>query len=158
MATMQGRGEVFALGATIAFTKPDGTSLSGYVTPNMQSLRVSHGTKVDEIKGQDGEFNAFLVSGERIECEFSFIPQGTTIANAKLSAQMPPAGSSATITGLPILPFGSFTDVLNTNGGNTQPWYYQGGGSDSGVNDSNWTGTFTLVRYPSITSTTAISA
>jgi hypothetical protein len=153
MAVQQGKGHVFGLGATIAFTKPDGTSLSGYVTPDIQTLRVSHQPKVDEIKGQDGEYNAFIVSGEKVECEFTFIPQGTTIANAKLSAQMPPIGSSGAISGLPVIPFGSFADVFNTG-----VWYYQGAGSDSGQNDTNWTGTFTLVRYPGITTTTAISA
>ncbi len=153
MSVQQGKGQVFALGATIVFTKPDGSSLTGYVTPNMQSLRVTHGSKVDEIKGQDAEYNAFILSGEKFECEFSFIPQGSTLANAKLSAQMPPIGSSGVISGLPVVICGSSSDVFN--GG---VWYYQGGGSDNGVNDSNWTGTLPLVKYPGITTTTAISA
>jgi len=152
MSTQIGKGHVYGLVAgTIAFTSPAGAAISGYVSPNIQSLRVTHHGKIDEIKGQDGEFNSFITSGEKVECEFTFIPEGTTIANAKLAAQFPPLGSSGVISGLPVIICGSLSDVF---GG---VWYYQGGGSDSGPHDANWTGTFTLHRYPGITTTTAIT-
>lgn len=154
MAVQQGKGQIYGLaGGTIAFTAPSGSAISGYITPDLQTLRVTHGgIKVDEIKGQDGEYNAFIVSGEKFECEFTYIPQGTTVANAKLSAQLPPIGSSGVLSGLPVIIMGSVADVFNTG-----VWYYQGGGSTSAPNDTNWTGTFTLVRYPGITTTTALS-
>src|SRR6267154_2861910 len=149
MATQVGKGHVYGLsGGAIAFTAPSGSSVSGYISPNLQSLRITHQGKLDEIKGQDGEYNSFITSAEKVECEFTYIPEGTTIANAKLSAQFPPLGSSGVISGLPVIFCGSFSDVFNTG-----VWYYQGGGSDSGPHDSNWTGTFTLHRYPGITST-----
>lgn len=154
MSVQQGKGHIYGLaGGTIAFTKPDGTSLSGYVSPNVQTLRVSHQGKVDEIKGQDGEYNSFITSGEKFECEFNFIPEGSTIANAKASAQFPPLGSAGAISGLPVVVAGSVSDVFNTG-----VWYYQGGGTDNGAHDANWTGTFTLHRYPGITTTTAITS
>ena len=154
MSAQQGKGQVYSLsGGTIVLKDLAGVAIVGYVSPNLQSLRVTHNGKLDEIKGQDGEYNAFIASGEKVECEFSFIPQGSTIANAKVSAQFPPLGSAGAISGLPVIACGSFSDVFNTG-----VWYYQGGGSDNGVNDSNWTGTITLVRYPGITTTAAIAA
>lgn len=154
MATQQGKGHVYGLaGGTIVFTAPSGSAISGYITPNLQSLRFTHQGAVDEIKGQDGEYNSFLTKAEKVECEFSYIPEGSTIANAKASAQLPPLGSSAVLSGLPVIACGSFSDVFNTG-----VWYYQGGGSDTGPHDANWTGTFTLHRYPGISTTTAISA
>lgn len=153
MAVQQGKGQIFGLaGGTIVFTNPAGAAITGYITPDLQTLRVAHGSKVDEIKGQDGEYNAFIVSGERFECEFTYIPQGSTVANAKLSAQLPPIGSSGVISGLPVIIMGSIADVFNTG-----VWYYQGGGSTNQQNDQHWTGSFTLVRYPGIATTTALS-
>jgi hypothetical protein len=152
MSVQQGKGHIDGIsGGTIVFTKPDGTSLSGYVSPNLQSLRVTHSGKADEIKGQDGEYNSFLIAGEKLECEFNFIAEGTTKANARASAQFPPLGSAGTISGLPVIVIGSIADGLNGT------WYYQGGGTDNGVNDGIWSGSFTLHRYPGITTTTAIT-
>lgn len=151
MSVQQGKGHIDGITGTIAFTNPDGSALSGYISPNIQSLRVTHAGKLDEIKGQDGEYNSFLIAGEKFECEFNFIPEGTTKANARAAAQMPKLGSAGTLTGLAVIPMGSVADVF------AGVWYYLGGGTDNGVHDNVWTGSFTLHRYPSVSTTTAIS-
>lgn len=160
MAVQQGKGHVYGLSdqaappvaGTIAFKNPDGTSLSGYVSPNLQSLRLNHEAAMEEIKDQTGEYSGLITKGEKLTCEFNFIPEGTTKANSRAAAQMPQAGSSATIASLPVIVQGSFADALN---GAT--WFYLGGGTNNGQSDSHWTATFTLHRYPGITTTTQIS-
>lgn len=160
MAVQQGKGHVYGLtdqastpvAGTITFKNPDGTSLSGYISPNLQTLRLTHSGDVDEIKDQNGEIVAIITRGERLECEFNFIPEGSSKANARASGQMPQLGSSATIANLPIIVTGSLSDSFNAAN-----WFYVGGGTLNGNSDSHWTATFTLRRYPGITTTTAIT-
>ena len=153
MAVQQGKGHVYGLSTgTISFKNPDGTSLSGYVSPNLQSLRAVHEGALEEIKDQTGEYSGLIVKGEKVTCEFNFIPEGTTLANAALAAEMPKLGSSATIANLQVIIFGSFSDVFNASS-----WFYLGGGTNNPQSDSHWTASFTLHRYPGITTTTQIS-
>lgn len=153
MATLLGKGEIFGMsGGALGIA-----SLSGYVSPNLKTLRLGHNNTADEIKGQDGEISALIFSGDYIECTFDFIPQGTTVANAKKAAGVPASGAGVTVTGLPIIAFGPFSDALNTDSGNTQPWIYFGGGSISGESEQKWTATLPLRRYIGITSATAIT-
>lgn len=158
MATHIGKAQIVGLsGAALGMA-----SVTGYVSPNMQSLKVGHQAEVERIKNQVGEVTTLISSGDYIECSFDFIPEGgtstdNTIAKAKLSASLPATLAAVTITGLPIIQVGPFTDALNTNPGNTQPWIYEGGGELSGPNSTKWTLTFTLRRYINITSATPIT-
>ncbi len=152
MATQLGTGHIHSLnGGTL------GCSLAGYVSPNLQTLRLQHAAESDKIKGQAGNTTGLILQDDMLECTFEVIPEGTTVANAKTSAGLPAAGTTFTITGLPIIAAGGFADALNTGGGNTQPWIYEGGGQIHGDKAGKWTATLPLKRYPGITSGTAIT-
>ncbi len=154
MGLQIGAGHVYGLaGGTIVIKQPDGTTLSGYVSPNLKTLRSGHESEVDRIKNQGGEIASLILKGEFFSCEFSVIPEGTTIANAKASATLPALGSSATISGLPVIAQGSASDILNS-----ALWIYQGGGSLNGDSENHWTMTLPLFRYPGITTVTAITS
>ena len=152
VATQVGTAHIHGLtGGTLTIT-----DLSGYVSPNMQSLRVTNGAQIDRIKNQSGDTSGLIASDEMVECEFDFIPEDTTstflaIADAKKVAGLPSALAGVGVTGLPIIACGPFSDVMNTDAGNTQPWIYEGGGTLNGPHDGKWTLTMPLKRYPSIT-------
>lgn len=153
MSTQLGTGHIHSLsGGALGCA-----SLSGYISPNLQSLRLTHSADVDRVKGQAGKTTGVIAEDDVIECTFEVIPEGTTIANAKKAAGVPAAGATFTITGLPIIAFGGFTDALNTDAGNTQPWVYEGGANLNGAANGKWTLTITLKRYLQITSGTAIT-
>lgn len=153
MSTQIGTGHIHSLtGGALGCA-----ALAGYVSPNLTTLRLSHAAEVDNIKGQTGKTTGSISEDDTLECTFDFLPEGTTIANAKLSAGLPAANSGFTITGLPIIACGGFTDALNTNAGNTQPWIYQGGGTINGPADGKWTATLPMKRFLQITSATAIT-
>jgi hypothetical protein len=154
MATQVGKGHIYGLtGAAIGIA-----SLAGYVSPNLQSLRIAHNTgDHKEIKDQSGEVSGkIFVPDDIIELTIDFIPEGATLAAAKLSAGLPSAGAVVTITGLAVIAIGSFADALNAS--STNPWFYEGGGSINGVNDDKWSMTLPLRRYKGITSGTAITS
>lgn len=132
-------------------------SLSGYISPNLQTLRTTHAAEIDRVRNQGGDTSGLIASDEMVECDFDFIAEGSTIANAKKNG-IPGALAGVTVTGLPIIACGPFTDALNTNGVNTQPWIYEGGGTITGAHNGKWTATLPLKRYPGITSATVISA
>ncbi len=153
MAKLIGLGHIFSMtGGALGIT-----ALSGYISPNLTTLKVKHGAEVDRIRAQTGDTASAIYSDEYLECTFDFIPEGTTIANAILSAGIPPAGSGVTITGLPIIHLGPFTDGLNTNAANTQPWIYEADGNQNGNSEKKWDGSMTLRRYIGITSATAVT-
>lgn len=136
------------------------SALSGYVSPNIKSLRIVHSADVSRIKNQAGDFKSVIGSGESIECEFSVIAEGSTIANAKKSIGLPPVPSSFTLADvdathtLPIIAMGSFADALH--GG---VWIYEGEGSVGATSESSdpWTLTLTLRRYPALTDGAVVS-
>ena len=136
------------------------TTLTGYVSPNLKTLKLNHGADRSEIKGQDGVTSGLILNNEVVECTFDVIPEGSSVANAKLSAQLPTPGCICVITGLPVIKIGSFTDstdgVLNS-GNSTQPWIYEGGGSVNGESEKEWSMSIPLKRYVGITSGTPIS-
>lgn len=144
-------------GGTIAIKNPDGTALSGYVSPNIQSISAGHKASVDRVPNQSGNTGALIITDEYIELAFDFIPQGTSLTNAKASASVPQAGSSAAITGFPIIRLGPFADGFNTDGASTQPWIYEADGSLDGHAKEKWDGKLTLRRYTDITLATAIA-
>lgn len=152
--TQLGKSHIVGL-ATMAFGI---TALSGYVSPNFKSLRVSHSSDVKKIKSMTGEITSLHANGDFVTCEFNFIPEGaTTLANAILSAGAPSVLSGITITGLSIIAFGPFTDVFNTNAGNTQPWIYEGGWELEGSDETHWSAKVSLNRYYYITSATKMT-
>jgi hypothetical protein len=165
MATQIGKAHIFGLatGALSVLQSDGATPVVGYVSPNLKTLRLSHASKVDEIKGQTGETGSAIASGDSIECTFDFVPEGimttpgTGQTNAKASARIPAALSGVLITGLQIIACGPFADALNTDAGNTQPWVYMGGGSVSGASESEWTASLPLKRFIGITSAAALS-
>jgi hypothetical protein len=146
----------FAAG-TIAWKNPDGTAFApgaGYVSPNLQGLDYSHKGKVDKILNQAANTGALVITDEYIELSFDYIPQGTSDATARAAAAVPPLGSSATITNLPIIQIGTFADALNAAN-----WIYEGDGGGSGkIGSPNWDGKISLRRYVDITTPTAILA
>lgn len=151
--TLLGKGAVYGM-ASIAVGI---TALSGYVSPKFETLSLSHQGQFGEEEDTGGNVDMLFANERGVECQFRFKPKGSNIANAKLSLGIPTMGAGVTITGLPIVAFGGFTDVFNTNAGNTQPWFYIGNATIEGVSNGLWTATFTLRRYIGITSATAIT-
>ena len=147
MGTLLGRGQIQRLtGGTVA------NSVAGYVSPNLQSLRLAHTGDKKTTKNQSGDTSAAYYSDEALELEIDFIPEGTTIANAKSAAFQPAPGDAVTMSGLPVLNIGGFTDALNS-----ALWIYEGSNL-TGPNDAHWTGGIRLMRHKGITSLTPITA
>lgn len=125
------------------------------VSPNLQGGSLSVQGEDDEIKNQVGEVTGLIGSNTTLEATFDFIPEGATIANAKVSTTLPQINSPVTITGMAIVPCGQFADAYNTNGSNTQPWFFKSGRINHQA-DGKWTASITLKRYFLITSGTPI--
>lgn len=135
------------------------------LTPNGIAGYVSPVIPAPEIVDQEDEFKMLkdqlgLVEGVIcpddciLRCTFNFIPRGNTVADATKAACLPTIGGYG-ISGFPIIQIRKFTDGWNTNAGNTQPWFYFGGGTLTGGEDGkNWTGTIALYRFYYITSAT----
>jgi hypothetical protein len=159
MATQINKGHVFGLsGVAIDLKDSAGTTISGYVSPNIQSLRLVDNGDADVIKDQAGEIGSYIFSGQYLECTVNFIPEGTTIANAKKSAAIPTMGSGMLVTGMPIIQVGAFTDAWNTNSGNTQPWIHFPSGNLDHANDQKLMASYTYRRAIGVTSAVNISA
>jgi hypothetical protein len=159
MANQINKGHVFGLSSVaILLLQSDGTStLSGYVQPNLQSLRLVDNGDVDVIKDQAGEIGSYIFSGQYLECSINFIPEGTTLANAKKSATGPVLGSGMKISGMPVIAMGAFTDAWNTDSGNTQPWvHFPSSNLDHG-NDQKAMGSYTFRRAIGVTSAASIT-
>jgi len=153
MATLTGKGHVFGLtGGTISIKGTDNVAIAGYVSPNLQTLRLTPAFKKDMIPNQSGNIASAIFYDEMIECTFDFVAEGTTIANAKLSAQIPEAGSFATIAGLPVIKQGSFADVLNS-----ADWLFEGDASLNIGAEKKLEGTITLRRYKDLAAAAAIT-
>lgn len=151
MSRQLGTGHIHSLsGAALACS-----ALSGYVSPNLQTLRVNHTADADRIKGQTGKTTGLIFEDDVLECTFEVIPEGTTVANAKKSAGLPAAGTAFTLSGLPVIEMGGFADALNDAG--TSPWIYEGGGSINMMANGKSTLTLPLKRYPQITSGTVVT-
>lgn len=151
--TLIGKGGIYGF-ATFQFGI---ASLSGYVSPKLDSLSLSHQAQFTEELDQTGNVDMLHTNTTGVECQFRFRPKGSNIANAKLSAGIPQTGAGVTITGLPIIAFAGFTDVFNTDATNSQPWIYTGQATIEGQHNGLWTATITLRRYVGVTSATAIA-
>jgi hypothetical protein len=146
--SLVGKGQITTLtGATVAIS-----ALTSYISPNLQSAALGHISDVKPSKGQAGQTSALFNAEEILELTIEAIPEGTTVANAKTSAGLPPPLSAVTLTGFPVVIVGNFADAFNgTN------WIYEGGGKINAVNDDKWTMTLPLKRYAGISSAAAIS-
>jgi hypothetical protein len=160
MATQINKGHVFGLsGVTISLLSAPGVAeIAGYIQPNLQSLRLVDNGDADVIKNQAGEISGYIFSGQHLECTINFIPEGTTIANAKSSAQAPTHGAGMLITGMPVVAIGAFTDAWNTNATNAQPWIYFPSANLDHANDQKLMASYTFRRAIGITSAVNISA
>src|SRR5258708_2072051 len=87
---------------------PNGSIMAGYVSPNLQSLRLVHNSTKREITDQEGDTVGLIFLNSHLECTFDFIPEAANLAGARLSAQSPEAGGTALVTGLPVIKKGFF--------------------------------------------------
>lgn len=117
----------------------------GTVVPNFKSLGLDHELDVRAIKSQLGITTGLIQAEEILRGTFHFIPEGSTRANAAISAKFP-ALAVVTISNLPVIAMGSFTDALN--GG----WIYMGGGRISGESEKEWEADMPLMRFIGIPS------
>lgn len=151
---------MFGVPATLSLFAADSTTIivTGWITPNLQGSGLAHSFDADEIGNQAGNVES-LIGGmkEKLECEFDFIPRGSTIAIAKLSASLPPPLGKCMITGAPIIVVGSWTDAYNTDGTNTQPWIYMGGSLAESAG-GKMTGKIKLNRFIGITSAVPVTS
>lgn len=153
MSVQVGAGGIYGL-ATLALGI---SSLSGYISPKFETLSLSGKAQFDEELGQTGDVDQIVGVNRGVQCQFRFKPRGSSFANARKSLGIPNICAGVTITGLDIIEAFGFTDVFNTNGGNTQPWIFGGEFGIEGTSTGLWTANLTLHRYLTITSATAIT-
>lgn len=156
--TFQGKGYVY--GTPASFTAYDTSNVSlgaGYISPATESASVTHNADVERVQDSDGDFAAVIMTGEYVECAFDLRPEGTSVANAKLAATLPPIGATFQITGMPIIAVGAFVDVFNTDGSDAKKWIYEGGGQLRMTNTGKAMVSLTLRRYQGITPGAAIT-
>lgn len=165
--TSQGGAVIFGISSTsgtnptLQIYKPDGSDfLTAYVSPNISGVSVQHAVRSEPIIGDAGDPVAIIGNGDYLEATFECIPFGTTTANARKSAMLPPTGSSVVTTGFDIIPQGPFADGFNVNAGGAAPetsrWLYFGGGSIKISSDGKATVSLPLKRYPKIVGGVAI--
>ena len=165
-ATQQGSAVIFGIsaasGTPATFTVYDasGTTLgAGYVSPIITGANVNHSAEVDTIKSDSGEVVAVIGHGEFLEATFECIPSGTTVANARKAAVLPPLGATVITAGFDVIRMGPFADALNVAGGSppeNSRWIYMGGGSVRESSDGHATLSLPLKRYPGIVGGAAI--
>lgn len=167
MPTQTGKGHANTLyGALI-----DTVSGDYYNTRvNLQSIRVSTNGELDQIISQTGDVASLIFSGDFLEMTCEVIPEGATQVAAYQGVKVPARGtgfnasgfgtnSDGTVTPIPLGPF-SFSGINNigaTAAGNPQPWIFISGEINAPAS-GKWSMNWTLRRYPSITSSTPITA
>lgn len=140
-------------------------SVTGWASPNMQSLRPTHSADgMAEIKAQAGGAITGLIfnTDDVIECTFDFIPEAGASINTKAAAAItggvPIRSSYVLISGLPVIYIGAFSDALNASSASSgSPWIYLGGASWAASNEGIWTMTLPLKRYLNIASATVLT-
>lgn len=157
MSTQIGKAHVTGLAGAAVITWPDGGTLTGTVSRNIESLDVVANANVNEVNNASGEVGAIFLHGDYLEVNWNFIPDGATIAQAKINAALPQAGSRMEVSGFPVIEMGPFTDGLNTDSGNTQDWVVMPGARAVGSKTGPWTCNFTARRYINISDATPIT-
>jgi len=158
----QGKGPLFgtssvaATPVTFTIYNQSNTSLgAGYVMPTVTGYNLTHNAEVARTKDGNGDIDAVTGHGEYIECQFDLLATGTSLANARLSATVPPVMSTVVIAGADVIACGPFADAVNSGSGSR--WIYEGGGSVKFTADGHATLSLTLRRYPNITGGVAIT-
>ena len=158
MANQIGRGIITGFAGAAVLTWPDASTLSGTITRNTESLEVSTNANLREQENSSNEVTSLLGSRDYLECSWNFVPDGATISAAVISGAVPQSGTGMAVSGFPIIKMGPFSDGLNTNAGNTQPWIVQPGARIVGSKEGPWAVQFSARRYIGITSATPIVA
>jgi hypothetical protein len=158
MSLLFGKGYLINSAAyTLSPTVAQG--ITGYVTPIVPAPEiVDNEDEFKMLKDQLGIVEGIVTPNDCIlKCTFNFLPRGVSQAAAANSASLPNIGGYG-VVGLPIVAVRKFSDGFNTGGGNTQPWFYFGGGTLTGAEDGKeWRGSITLHRFFYITSSTPIT-
>lgn len=152
MANTQGSKYIFGSPATLALYDSSGALVvTGYVSPDMESYDISHEADTDEVRNSNGEVVGHIGYNNRLTLTVNFIPTGTTVAIAKLTAALPDVNGTCTISGAPVIEVGGYDDSINAPGtpgtGPGGRWIYAGGGSIKTTQTGKATGTITLKRY-----------
>lgn len=141
---------------TVVFTQPGGGSLTGTISYNARSMRLVVNGELVEVSDEDGDIVGLVAGAESLQMDFTFIPFGTSIANATASHAVPQALATAVVSGFPVIPMGGYADAINT--GAAGPWFVVPGSQvpfEAGLNPQGVT--ITMRRYPSITSAAVIT-
>lgn len=158
MANLIGKGVIVGLaGGALAGKDLTGTALTGYISPRLDSIGATHEGEAVPIKDQDGKISGWIFNGDDgLSMDVDFQPQGSSIANAKLSSSLPPVLGRVEVSGLPVILVGSFADALNAT--TTNPWLYMGGGKITLPSDANTPATISmrLQRRSGVAASTAI--
>lgn len=122
--------------------------LTGTLSPNLQTARVTHAVPKQEVFDSQGrKIGMMFADDEELAVSFDVLPEATdTTDNALLSARLPIAGEKFTLSHFPVWNIGSFTDAFNSAN-----WYYGGGGAPNLQSKEAATLTFELHRYKNIT-------
>lgn len=129
------------------------TTISGYISPNMQSGRLTNNADVIDIRNSAGVLASIIANDEFLECSFDFVPEGSNYANALLSGTLPPIPTFVAITGMMVIPCGPWSDAFNVTSGGLLacPWIYRGGGTVNGTAAGQVTLSMTLRRHQGFT-------
>jgi len=155
----QGKGQVFGTNGSpgtaitfVMYNQANSEIAGGYVTPTVNGYNLTHNADIQRTKNGEGDVDNTTGSGEFLECQFDLFPTGSSLAAARLSAQVPPLMSTVVISGADVVACGPFTDAVNVTSGGIQAnrWIYEGGGSVKFANDGAAILTLTLRRYPAI--------
>jgi len=146
MATSKGLGLVFGSKGTITLytaaispTAPAALLTGGIST--IESYDITHEGDVEQIKNGQGETVAQVVANERLAISVTFIPSGSTAANALLGAGLPAVNGYATISGADSISIGGTANAINGD------WVYAGGGSVRFTQSGKAMVTIPLTRY-----------
>lgn len=154
MSTFQGKGYQVGIGSgtaamTIAFFDATGTAtLTGWVTSNLdpQSMSVTHGADVQQVRNHQGEVVATIAVNENLEISVTYIPEGATVSAARANMALPLPNTKVTLANMPTVAIGSFSNALNGD------FLYEGGATKNGDNAGGpWTVTAPLKKYAGLT-------
>lgn len=142
MATSKGLALVYGSKGTIQlFNKTGagaGSALSGSIT-TIESYDVTHEADVEQIKNSAGETVAQVSANERISLNVTFIPSGSSFADAKTAASLPNVNGYVTIAG---------TNATTVQGVSLDGDYvYSGGGSVKFTASGKCMVTMTVTKY-----------
>ena len=139
----------------ITLYNPDASTLvvTGYVSPKLSSLNLTHESASEEITDQFGEVDQLFYWREKFSMTLEVIPRASALTDRVKAAAIPAAGGVCTIAKMMIIEAGSLVDVLN----GSKAWVYPGGASWNFVDEGRMSLSLPLVRYPGITEPSEVS-